>query len=420
MQLKLSNNLNLEIDIPILEVDHFQFLWKPDHHALLAVKGYMNKNNPWEVDKCSLNHIKIWLDEGGKIQALFYGYITKIEIKTIGQTEQILLEAISASYQLDRQVFSRSFQDMSKTYGEVVQEAAEEAQGLVIRNRDCDKKIDFPIIQYEETAWEFAKRMASSVGTIIIPDIDTGTVGLWFGMKQGNAVPMYSEDQYSIKLSLYGPKAGLRILFKSQNFYKIGDFMTYLGRNLRIIQVKACFKKGELIFSYVLEEAAEDRKPMRNIQLAGLGLWGDVLEIKEDSVKIGLEIDEGKNRGDYFYPWHPETGNSLYAMPEIGAKVLLRFYKNDEGAGVHCLNKLPNIDKHYEDRTLAIEGGNSASLTKESVSLLNCRGNSISLTNNIVIFDSTKKVKISAKGKIRLIAKRIEIQTPDDLDICQG
>ena len=38
-----------------------------------------------------------------------------------------------------------------------------------------------PVIQYEETTWEFVNRL----GVPIIPDIETGKPNLWFGMRNG-------------------------------------------------------------------------------------------------------------------------------------------------------------------------------------------------------------------------------------------
>ena len=46
-----------------------------------------------------------------------------------------------------------------------------------------DKPIGIPLVQYSETGWEFAKRLASHFNTTITPDMDSGLPRFWMGLR---------------------------------------------------------------------------------------------------------------------------------------------------------------------------------------------------------------------------------------------
>ncbi|WP_312442908.1 contractile injection system protein, VgrG/Pvc8 family [Lacrimispora sp.] len=423
MEIKLAGNLKMEMDIPMLRVVSFHYCWKPDCHALLKLEGYIDRSFRWDPGQSYSSRVKVWLESDGKMQAIYHGYIVEAEIKNIGNTSQLFIEAMSASCLLDRQISSRSFLDPAKTYGEVVREAVQAEGGQVIRNQGSDKKTGSPVIRYEETAWQFVERLGRRLGNYIIPDIETGYPNLWFGMRKGNDVPALSEEQCTVEICSIGRKAGIRFQAEGRNYYKIGDQMTYLGHKVIIVEVKGSYEQGELVFTYTLEimEVCQAGSQHEN-HPAGLGLWGSIREIKGESVKIALDIDQGMDTGDYFFPWYPETGNALYAMPEVGARALLYFFGADEqeGAVIHCLNREQEEARSYKDRAMDIEDGNSISLSMETVRFSKGGSHRLSLSDHAITISTSKELKIAAEGKVRLRARQITISTPDELNICQG
>lgn len=52
------------------------------------------------------------------------------------------------------------------------------------------------------------------------------------------------------------------------------------------------------------------------------------MERKAEKLTIRFPFD--RNSGYFFYAWRPESGNSLYAMPETGEEVSLLFPDKDE------------------------------------------------------------------------------------------
>lgn len=164
IEIKLAENIKIEIDLPIKGVENFQYSWKPDCHAKLHLIGYMNINTSWNPTLCYDSYVKLWRIIDGSIQILFHGCITGIEIMSIGRVDQVILEVTSASCQLDRQNSSRSFQNPKMTYGQVIRQAVQNEGGQIIRNEENDREIGYPVIRNEETVWQFAERMAENLG----------------------------------------------------------------------------------------------------------------------------------------------------------------------------------------------------------------------------------------------------------------
>lgn len=423
MEVMLTNDLRMNIELPMLDVEQFCFDWKPNEHALLKVEGYIRKNSKYRLEQLYGSTVKLWMDRDDKKQILFQGYIVNADRKTIGKTERISLEAMSGSWKLDQQPCSRSFQNVEETYAKMAEQVSTVGGGQVICTTGSDRKIGGPVIQYEETAWMFLKRIASHLGAVIIPDVETGRLNLWFGMREGEAAPPFSEEQYVMKIDSGSPeKAGeIRYEVESGNFYKIGDRSTYLGQHVIIYEVCGRYEHNHLIFSYLLKDR-DYRDVIYQSKFAGLGLEGTILDVENELVRIALDIDHGKSTGDYYYDWYPETGNALYAMPEKGAKTMLYFSSVDEreSYAIHCLPCKPEEKLVYKERCFDTEDGNSIKLYKETLSFDRGRKHSLALSSGAVSMNTSKDLRIYAEKKIKMKAKRITINTPDKLVISQG
>lgn len=422
MELALAGNLKLETDLPILEVAKFRFNWKPGCHALLRMEGYLDAGASCRPEQFQTSHLKLWLEKDETKQTIYHGLISETEILYVGGTSHFTVETVSASSQLDRRPVSRSFQDTSKTYGEIVKQAVQSAGGEVIRNRETDKVTGCPVIQYEETVWGFANRQGNRLGVPIIPDIETGEPNLWFGMRKGKEVPALPETQCSIRLHTIGKNRGILLTAEGREFYKIGDQMTYLAQKKVIVGVEGRYENGELIFTYTLKDA--DKKeycPEYASHPAGLGLWGTVSEVKEERISLALDLDGGENTGEYFYPWYPDTGNGIYAMPEKGSKVLLYFFEADEreGAVIHCMNQKPAHGCDYKDRAFNLTDGNSILLESGTIDISRDRKHKITLTDHSVFVKTSGELNIRAEGKIRFKGKQIKISLSDELRLLQ-
>jgi len=415
---EVTDQIKLESPIPLLGVEGFDFTWEVNEHAFLAVEGYVNGRE----QATGLHGGKVRL-LAGENTTLFYGHLTKIRIDHVGGTAKIHLEAKSGSYKLDQALGSESFQDGDETYAKIVQAVAGRAGGRVICTEGKDREIGKPFIRYGETAWEFCGRLASHLGTCVIPDIVTGEPAFWFGIRKGGRIPAFSEEEYTVEMyrETAEGKSGTAYEVESREFYKLGDRTVFRGAEMTIYGARAEFKDGELIYHYLLRESYAV-SPIYLNRFSGLGLRGTVVEARQEQVRVALDIDGGNPTGEYFYEWYPETGNALYAMPETGAHIILYFGGRDEREGyvMHCLPQDVESGWDYRNRNLATKEGNTARLYEGSVDFSNNRKHSLSMEDGTVGIESTGKVTVSAKSGVKIYASRIFISTPDELDICQG
>lgn len=423
MEIRITDSLKLQCEIPFVLIEKFQFVWEPNQHAVLGLEGYINGNEQYITDKLYDSKIKIWMEKKQSKRVLFCGYLIKVNECAVGKTKRVKIQAASGSYKLDQCVESKSFQNTESTYADIVMQTVENAGGKVICTEGINKKISKPVIQYNETAWGFAKRMASQVGAYLFPDIETGGINLWFGEREGNATAKFSETEYVENMYREIDTNTMKSYYEidSKEFYEIGDKAKICGLELQIWEVKASFERGELNFKYILKKNASISTIYQN-QFVGLGLQGTVVETRGEQIKVALDIDGGKTTGDYFYDWYPETGNALYAMPEIGTQVLLYFNSKDEREGF-VLHSLPNSvqqNTDYKNRYFNTKEGNTVHLYKDSVDF-SCQGNhNLALADSFISAGSSGTVSISAQGSVKLSARRITISTPDELNICQG
>lgn len=423
MEIHITEDLKMESLLPFSVVENFRFDWRPNQHAVLELAGFINREMECKRLELYNSKVKVWTEKDGREQILFYGGIGKIEEQVVGNTTKVCLEAESGSCGLDREMEKRSFQEVDKTYAEVAHTVVESGGGNVICAEGKELTLERPLIQYEETAWEFIKRLASRLGTCVIPDIETGKQNVWFGMRKGADIPSFSEQKYSmnVRTGTGGQSAEESYEIEGREFYKLGDRTIFLGKKMLICGVSASFIHGDLIFRYLLKER-ENCKAIYREQFIGLGLTGTVAEVRKERVRIALDIDGENAVGNYFYHWYPETGNALYAMPEIGARILLYFGSRDEqeGYALHCLPEKAGSGSVYTDRHLHIADGNTADLSAGNVSFSRGSQQSLSVGDGHIYAGSSHKLSIHAMESVQIDAGRMMISTPDELDICQG
>lgn len=422
MKIKLAERVYLETEIPVYQVENFIFSWKPFQHAKLKLRGYLNSDISWNQEVLEHAYIKLSIEQEEKIQVIYYGYVTVMNLETIGKLFSFELEAFSASCLLDVKVKNKSFQAVEKTYGEMIKEMVSEHKGQVIRNRDSDKLIGYPVFCLNETLWQFINRMGKKIGAYVIPDLETGKPNLWFGMRKGKRVSSFAENNFTIQINPMENDDRIVFQVKDRNFYKIGDNTSYLGENVIITEIQGCFEYGDLIFTYGLESKTLYKPDSQGIKMAaGQGFWGTIKAINNEQVKLALEIDHGEETGDYYFPWCPETGNVLYAVPEIGAKALLYFFdaKQEYGIVVHCINREHKTSKGMENKVLETKEDNLVQLEKKRVYFSQNGQNLLEVHDHYISAGSENNLNIFAKKKIKFKAKRINISAPEEIKLCQ-
>lgn len=99
--------------------------------------------------------IGLFAEPGDSILPLFYGMVTRLEVKVQGGRCVLHLEALTESYQMDIAVNNRSFQDTAMTSHQLVKKILEPYPQSQILFSIEDKELEQIAVQYQETDWAF-------------------------------------------------------------------------------------------------------------------------------------------------------------------------------------------------------------------------------------------------------------------------
>ena len=366
---------------------------------------------------------------GEAADPLFCGRLRWIEQQQVKGNHRLTLELVSGTSLLDQKRKSHSYQDIAMNYGKLLDQAARQAGGMVLYPAGLEERaIGFPKIQYEETDWEFLKRMASHLGLSLYPQVEQPRAGLWVGLPQAEGAKAFDWRHYRIVWDsrydeLGGEKAGnsrdrfISYEVESEGSYGCGQEVTFQGKGLTICSKSCRSEGGELLFTYRLgyPEWAGQRR-LSHKKLSGLSLLGEVISREGERLKRKLDIDrehsDWKQEKAYAFLWCPPTGNLMYMMPAQGSRVSLYFPRGEEegAVAVNCIRREGEAQgRSYRERGLKTEG-------KELKLYPDCMG--VESISGKVMLDDLEGIRISgdkalqiiARGKIRIEGKGVQVE----------
>lgn len=419
----INDSLKIESEISFFKVVSFWFEWKPNCHGILQINGYVDSNSESEIKSLYGSKVKIIQLMRSVWQPIFCGYIINVIIKKVSNMMMILLEVQSTTCMLDIKCTEKTYQKVEKTYAEVIREVVGNCGGQVICTEGESEIIETPLIQYHESGWEFSKRLGSYIGNCIVSDITAEKPSFWFGMRRGEYIQEIEDVEYNIRIKcLPHEEQSISCEIESRNYYKIGDKANFYGSDMTVCSMRALFTRGELIYRYVLRNVVKYKKKIYNKLYTGIGFKGTITDVQGEKIKIALDIDKDAVEGEYLFEWYPETGNGLFAMPEISEKAIFFIPSQDERKGfvVHCLpNELGAVSKDYNKYFINTRG-QSFHVFMQSVSLHRGIRHCVSLEDQYIRTDSMQNISITANNKIRITASKILVDSLDKLEICQG
>lgn len=249
----------------------------------------------------------------------------------------IVLRATASRLNLKKE--KRSFQNTGSTYEEIIEKALNGKAKL--KMNVSDKSIGRLIVQYNETAWEFAARMASEFGAPICANAETEVPVLTIGVPETGRKFQLNDVEYSFSdagMSSYGMQgASARSGIATKQFVMLGDTISYGGQTQQVQQYTASLKDG-ILTTYVSAASGTgfSQKPMANSQVSGKMFLGQVKAVKRDMVQVHLldidsEYDSGGNLWmPYSTAYSSSDGSGFYCMPQEGDQVRVFFPSDNE------------------------------------------------------------------------------------------
>jgi len=328
------DKINLICPYPIWDFYLIEIIHEVNEHARLRVEALLEWDSREELEDI-INDVKesdviqVIIQSEDDSEILFTGVPVNVDVRINGHEGILILECYSGTYYMDIHECSRSFQNVSMQYSDMVEfVVGQYSEGAFKNTGAVGRTIDRPVIQYKETDWQFLKRMASEVGTVVTADVSSKDAKLWLGipdkiksaeiglervLKKKKFESEYQNEHCYYEVSL------------ADEYLKIGDMVDVLGD--QVFVTKAVFKyekdDGVLRTHYRLEEPPR-MKRFGNEGVKGISLEGRVLDVKLDHVKVHLDVDENQAVSDAFwYPCKAEANNVWYVMPHIGERVSL-------------------------------------------------------------------------------------------------
>lgn len=420
-----SGEIRIETAVPIEDLRALHMEIEKDSHAVIELEGFLSEKEGEEalckpMEKAGLN---VWT--GDKL--LFSGMIQEIREVQEGQGYQISVRGISKTAQTDCRKKSRTFQNVNRTYQEIMREVLQDTVGSDIRFHVEDQKIEIPLYQLEETDWEFIKRLASRINTSIAPDALSGRPEINIGLPKGRTHSRKMLDIFGERVWLDTQKRKIGRDVSTYEELNLGDRVEWEGIYYSIVGKECQLKKGLLCFRYRMEsKGAFSAEPYEKQEAAGRLLSASVLETKDEFVRVKFDIDEIQQAEEaYWYPWEPDTGNLMYCMPEKGEQIYIQLAgpfdsKARAICGVHT-NGWGHPEMKTTDRYFTTMNQKRVYLLPDRMGFQDLKQENplkISLMDESgTDFVSNRKIVISATDTVGIKADRLFFQSPKEISL---
>lgn len=279
---------------------------------------------------------------------LFSGIITELSTQSMGKSCHVNLTARSFSYLMDRKKRSRSFQNTSMTYGELTAQIIQAYPGAVSQIHFQDRPLGEIAVQYEETDWQFLKRMLSALHVPVVCSEARESLCFYAGVAQIPArmeVLCIEEVEKRMGDLAYWQDMGepvtdgdfIRYQVKLDNCIPLYSAVSFRNRDLTVASAE--YRTiGSTVYESVQLKSRQGmvEKPVYPMHLVGTALDGTVREVKGENMKIHLRIDDAYPGDDcYWFPFSTPSaspdGSGWYHMPETGDQVRVYFPSKKTG-----------------------------------------------------------------------------------------
>lgn len=336
------------------KITKLKLIQEINEHAKLQLSGIISDENTDEyVESAGENEIiKVSVeDDDGNTINLFEGIVINISIDVRNNVRTLEIEALSQTFLMDIKKSNGTFQNEEFTYEDIFRKInSGYGDIMMVDNVTNGAKIDEFLVKYNETDWEFLKRLASHFNTGLVPACYLSGIRYSIGWVRTENAYNLTEFNYSIKKGLreYKVKAYnegydlsdidlISYEITTNRIMNLYEDVAFNGRKLMVYKCEIQMVGGILSNKYILrDERGMKVKKMYNDRIAGASLQGRVLAAQKDQVKVSLEIDgspterEGAKWFDFATIFSSPDGTGWYCMPEVEDVVRLYFPDNME------------------------------------------------------------------------------------------
>lgn len=424
---------NIEVEgFPFRKILAVHISHQPNEHGTAVVEGELDADQAQglmqRVDETLRVNIVTTAD--GQPDRLFSGCVKDIMLRQENAYSIITLSLYTTSRLLDMTRKKKTYQQVSQTYSQIITDSIAEKGDLHMMV--TDKAIGQLIMKYNETDWEFARRMASQLGAPLVADIAAPRAQLYVGLPPSRKTVEIETSSFSygsnvdsfakLSDSMVQDFAGEQV--QSYQYAFIGDIVEMNGKSARIKGVRAVLTDGILSMCYELMQAngsmAGIAVPQTASKASGKMMKGTVKAVNRDKVQVHItDIDkEYDGGGDWWFPfstaYSSSDGSGWYCMPEEGDEVRVFFPSGQEGEAFAASSVFAQPPQNPRHKSWKAPGGKEILLTDEGMYIIGKSGKIyINLTDEkgVEIYSdkeinimSDTKVSISAASEVDIVA----------------
>lgn len=418
-----------------------------NQHGMLRIRGLIRQEK--EQDYMGLAAKECWVNvkavsESGEERSFFYGILTELWIERDGGARILTIELKTGSFLLDIEAHTRSFQDDGFSYRDVISACLEPADGKYIMLDKKEERTGRFLFQFQETDWAFMRRLASYMGTVLIPEDAAPGKKIYFGCRDKDTAGEMDQDHYRLEQgyeeyrkrkamdegAVLQDFAGYHV--QTREIYRLGEKIDFQGRSYIIGGMTSWLSGQELYNEYHLISKKRGSLPVfYNWDIAGISLKAEVTAVRNTMVQVSIGEDENKRncKSRWFHystVYSTPDGAGWYCMPETGDTVQLVFPDEKEGnayiaSSVHIgtAGGRTNPDqKSWKNRQ-----GKEILFTPDSIVLRNNKGMSVELSDREGIrLSSDKNIVVQADGDVSIVSQGggVDMSAPDNILIRQG
>lgn len=347
---------DLVIELPIdgiQAVDSIEISQRLNEHGKVKIRLMVEEEQALELVEQADSSLRISVSTSeGRI--LFCGKGNRISARRDEGLLYLYAEFYGYTRDWDQTEKSQSFCKGNDTYEQVLHKVLSEYAAKDIRDEATGgAKIPGMLLQYEETDWEFLKRLASHFSTYLLADDTTTNGRVYFGIPHMDKGSVLKDEEYTMlrgKERYDGMEGAEEILSQDMTRWRIrtrkqlafGEQVMLNHIETVVTAVNIHTEQGDLVYEYELSRRAGILcKKKKNNRIYGMSIPATVKERKGNQIRVKLDIDPVYEASDdlKYFTYAIETSN-FYCMPEEESRVHIYFPSHDEqdAMAVHALS----------------------------------------------------------------------------------
>ena len=192
------DDIFIESIFEVKDIYNVSFKIEPNTHPVLAVECSVKENQNIEsiVRNLYEKNLTLFTYIGEQRKGLFTGIVKDCKLVYNNKINTLKIKVVGFSVMLDKEKPTRIFQDEELTYREILNYVMPDTLGKVVFNKE-DTGVGKLLFQYNETDWQFMKRVSGLGESILIPLFYENGVRLSYGLPRSAKETELQEDFYA-------------------------------------------------------------------------------------------------------------------------------------------------------------------------------------------------------------------------------